>query len=66
MQNEKTQKYAKKITVKCDIEEMSNLHDTIEELKKKLDDLTEHVKYMPNGEGYEDAKMEFEQLQTHH
>jgi len=37
MQNEKTQEYAKKITVKCDIEEISNLYDTIEELRKKLD-----------------------------
>jgi len=37
MQNEKTQEYAKRITIKCDIEEISNLHDTIEELRKKLD-----------------------------
>jgi hypothetical protein len=64
LQNEKTRKYAKKITIKCDIEEMSNLHDTIEELKNELRELKEHVKYMPNGEGYEEAKMEFERLST--
>lgn len=44
----------------CD--EYEKLCDTIEEQQKEIDDLKTHIKYAPEGDGYKEAKEEFERL----
>jgi len=54
--------YLKKI--ECSMDDVLLLYDENDALRKELAELKEHVKYMPYGEGYEEAKVEFEQLAT--
>jgi hypothetical protein len=61
-QCDKTKKYAQKIVIQpkaCDIVRMC---DIIERMSQRLEELETHVRYMPDGIGYQDAKMEFESL----
>jgi hypothetical protein len=36
--------------------------DQINDLKKKINELETHIKYMPGGDGYHEAKQNFEKL----
>ena len=61
-QCEKTKEYAQKIVIKQETSDIVQMHDIIERMSQRLEELETHVRYMPDGIGYHEAKMEFESL----
>ena len=62
-QREETNEYAREIIITCSVDDIISMCEENKKLKKKVEELETHIRYMPDGIGYYEAKEEFESLQ---
>jgi tetratricopeptide (TPR) repeat protein len=62
-QHKGTKEYARKIIITYRVDDIIQMYEENKKLKKKVEELETHIRYMPDGIGYYEAKEEFESLQ---